>query len=99
MDKKNSTSERKLIQVNEAPTYVRELLQKLEITIPIAKGFAAMEEVMLEAQRNITKDKSIPREELPAAIAAIGHILQHLRLFRDQGVRDIKFVESRGGDA
>lgn len=81
------------VQVTSAPAHVRELLKEIQVTIPIAKGFDAIERVLLEAQRNIVKTTT-PREDLPASIIAIDHLLTHFRLFRDQGLVDAKRIEN-----
>lgn len=73
------------VRVKKAPAYVMEMLGNQQITIPIATSFDAIEEVLLEAQRNILQAEG----ETSATIEAIAHLLNHYRLFRDQGARDI----------
>jgi len=78
------------ILVNKAPAYVKQLLKNQQVTIPIASSFEAIEEVLLEAQRNILQTKD---EDTAATIRAIAHLLIHYRLMRDQGLKDISTRE------
>jgi len=78
------------VSVSKAPAFVKTLLARKDVTIPIATAFDAVEAVILEAQRNITRDQRIPRREMPAAIDSISHLLDHLRLFKAQGEIDLK---------
>jgi hypothetical protein len=77
------------IVVTQAPAHVREMLKDKAVTIPVATAFPAIEAILLEAQRNVVST-TVDKADLPAAIAAIDHLMKHFRLFRDQGGIEIK---------
>jgi K+/H+ antiporter YhaU regulatory subunit KhtT len=85
--------ERKVITVNNAPPYVRELLNNVEITIPIYKSWAAIDAVFQEATRNIATLEN--QNEIGPTVVAINHNFTHFRMMRDQGKHDVEYIEKQ----
>jgi len=83
--------ERKFIRVDKAPPYVKELLGNMEVTVPIAKAFGAIDIVIQEATRNAVTTEN--QQDMAPMLLALGHLFSHFRMMRDQGNHDIDYIE------
>ena len=76
--------------IRKAPRYVQELLGNPEHTIAIHNSFKSDEELVLEAQRNITSRGDMSAKEKVGAMKMVDHLLDHMRLFDKAGEHDLE---------